>query len=82
MILPTDRAAVSAAIRSCGKPDASEVGVVHIKNTLQIGEIEISASLLEQARALPHLDVDPDPRPLAFSEDGRILDVWRQPVHA
>ena len=82
MILPTDRAAVSAAIRSCGKPDPREVGLVHIKNTLQIGELEISATLLEQARDLPHLDLDPDPRPLAFSEDGRIVDVWRQLAHA
>jgi hypothetical protein len=82
MVLPDDRTAVSAAIRACGEPDASKVGVVHIKNTLHIGEIEISASLLEQARALPHLDVDPDGRPLAFDADGRIANVWRQAVHA
>jgi hypothetical protein len=82
MVLPTDRAAVSAAIRACGQPDASRVGVVHIRNTLKIGEIEISASLLEQARAIPHLDIDPDGRPLEFSEAGQIVDVWRQPAHA
>jgi hypothetical protein len=82
MILPTDRAAISAAIRACGEPDPSRVGVVHIKNTLQVGEIELSASLLEQAKSIPHLDVDPDGRPMAFSEDGRIADVWRQAVHA
>jgi hypothetical protein len=81
MILPTDRAAVSAAIRACGEPDPARVGVLHIRNTLQVGEIELSASLLEQARALPHLDVDPDGHPLAFAEDGRIVDVWRQAVH-
>ncbi len=82
MILPNDRTAVSTAIRMCGKPDPTQVGVVHIKNTLQLGELEISASLLEEARAIPRLDVDPDPHPLAFAEDGRILDVWRQAVHA
>jgi hypothetical protein len=82
MILPNDRTAVSAAIRACGEPDAARVGVLHIKNTLQVGELELSASLLEQARALPHLDVDPDGHPFAFTEDGRIVDVWRQPVHA
>jgi hypothetical protein len=77
MILPNDRTAVSAAIRACGEPDAARVGVLHIKNTLQVGELELSASLLEQARALPHLDVDPDGHPFAFTEDGRIVDVWR-----
>ncbi len=82
MILPTDRAAVSAAIRSCGEPDASKVSVLHIKNTLQVGEIELSASLLEQARGLAHLDVDPDGYPLGFDADGRIADVWQKMVHA
>jgi hypothetical protein len=81
MILPTDRAAVSAAIRACGEPDASRVGVLHIKNTLQIGELELSASLLDRARELPHLDVDPDGHPLAFADDGRIVDVWKEPAH-
>ncbi len=82
MVLPHDRASVSAAIRSCGQPDVNQVGVVHIRNTLKIGEIEISASLLEQAREISHLDVDPDGRPLEFAGNGRIVDVWRQPAHA
>ncbi|MDP8923390.1 MAG: DUF2088 domain-containing protein [Chloroflexota bacterium] len=82
MVLPTDRDAVSAAIRMCGEPRAERVGVMHIKNTLRIGEIEISASLLEQARALPHLDVDPDGRPLTFDQAGRIVDLWGVPAHA
>ena len=82
VVLPTDRAAVAAAIRACGQPDLDRVGVVHIKNTLQIGELELSASLLEQARSLPHLDVDPDGHPISFTEGGRIVDVWRQPALA
>jgi len=81
MILPNDRTAVSAAIRACGEPDPARVGVLHIRDTLQIGELELSASLLDQARALPHLDVDPDGHPFAFEEDGRIAGVWRQPAH-
>ena len=76
MVMPTDRDAVMAAIRSCGEPRAERVGVMHIRNTLQIGEIEISTSLLEQARAFPHLDVDPDGHPLEFDANGRVLDVW------
>jgi hypothetical protein len=49
---------------------------MHIRNTLQIGEIEISASLLDRARELPHLDVDPDGHELAFDASDRIVDVW------
>ena len=82
MVMSTDREAVSAAIRSCGEPRSERVGVMHIRNTLQIGEIEISASLLDQARALSHLDVDPDGHPFLFDETGRIVDVWGALVHA
>ncbi len=81
LVLPTDRAAVGAAIRACGQPDPTRVTLLHIKNTLQIGEIELSASLLDEARGLPHLDVDPDGQPLGFAEDGRVVDVWKRPAH-
>ncbi len=81
MVMPTDRDAVSTAIRSCGEPRAERVGVMHIKNTLQIGEIEISASLLDQARALSHLDVDPDGHPFEFDANGRVVDVWGALAH-
>ncbi|MCC6174113.1 MAG: DUF2088 domain-containing protein [Chloroflexi bacterium] len=83
IVMPTDRAAVMAAIQTCGEPRSERVGVVHIKNTLQIGEIDISASLLEQARALPHLEIlDPVGRPLSFDDAGRIADVWASLAHA
>ena len=48
----------------------------------EIGEIEISASLVDRARELPHLDVDPDGHELAFDADGRITDVWGSLVGA
>jgi hypothetical protein len=76
MVMPNDVAAVKAAIQTCGEPRSDVVGVMHIRNTLQIGEIEISASLLDRARELPHLDVDPDGHELAFDASGRIVEVW------
>jgi hypothetical protein len=76
MVMPNDVAAVKAAIQTCGEPRSDVVGVMHIRNTLQIGEIEISASLLDRARELPHLDVDRDGHELAFDASGRIVEVW------
>jgi hypothetical protein len=76
MVMQTDLDAVKAAIQTCGEPRADHVGVIHIRNTLQIGEIEISASLVDRARELPHLDVDPDGHELAFDSSGHIVDVW------
>jgi hypothetical protein len=76
IVMQSDLDAVKGAIQTCGEPRSDVVGVMHIKNTLEIGEIDISASLLERARELPHLDVDPDGRELAFDADGRIVDDW------
>ncbi|MCC6991331.1 MAG: hypothetical protein IT181_20160 [Acidobacteria bacterium] len=67
---------MKAAIQTCGEPRQDVVGVVHIPNTLHIGEIEISATLLDRARELPHLDVDPDGHGMAFDANGRIVDVF------
>jgi hypothetical protein len=82
MVMPTDVAAVKAAIQTCGEPRQDVVGVVHIPNTLHIGEIEISASLVNRARELSHLDVDPHGREMAFDASGRIADVWGAAVGA
>jgi hypothetical protein len=82
MVMPTDVAAVKAAIQTCGEPRSDVVGVMHIKNTLQIGEIAISSTLLDRAREIPHLDVDPDGRELQFDANGRIVDVWGSLVSA
>ncbi|MCC7369744.1 MAG: DUF2088 domain-containing protein [Chloroflexi bacterium] len=76
MVMPDDRSAVKAAIQTCGEPRQDVVGVMHIRNTLQIGEIEISASLLNQARELSHLDIDPDGHEMAFDATGQIVDIW------
>ena len=67
MVMPNDISAVKVAIQTCGEPRQDVVGVVHIKNTLQIGEIEISSTLLERAKEIPHLDVDPDGHELSFA---------------
>ena len=65
-----------AVVRDLRRSRSDVVGVMHIRNTLQIGEIEISASLLDRARELPHLDVDRDGHELAFDASGRIVEVW------
>ena len=53
MLLPTDVDAICAGVLCCGQGDPLRARVVRIKNTLQLGELEISESLLEAARAHP-----------------------------
>jgi hypothetical protein len=77
IVMPNDRSAVSVAMRTSGEPDNAKVTLVHIKNTLEIGEIDISASLLDQARSLPHLELVGAARgPLGFDTNGAIQSSW------
>jgi hypothetical protein len=82
MVMPNDISAVKSAIQTCGEPREDVVGVMHIRNTLHIGEIEISSTLLDRAKEIPHLDVDPDGHEMAFDATGRIVDVWGAAVGA
>ena len=66
----------AAPVAEVDKQADRVVGVMHVKNTLHIGEIEISSTLLERAKEIPHLDVDPDGHELAFDATGRVIDVW------
>lgn len=72
-VMPTDRAAVAMAIRTCGRADWENVRLVRIRNTLDLAEIYLSASLLDEARRNPALELEPRGAPLAFDQLGRIL---------
>lgn len=50
MVLETKELAVKAAIKTCNAFDLTKVKVVRIKNTLDIGEILISESMMEEAK--------------------------------
>ena len=73
LVLPTDADAVSAAILTSGRADPTQATVVRIPNTLQLGELDISTTLLDAARVHPRLEILADPRPLQFDAAGRLL---------
>jgi hypothetical protein len=45
MVAPDDRAAILTALRVCGQADPLQARIVRIKNTLSMGEIDVSESL-------------------------------------
>ncbi|WP_407314075.1 lactate racemase domain-containing protein [Desulfosporosinus sp. SB140] len=57
MAFNTDLEAVKAALMTVGLENISESRVVHIKNTLEMKEIEISAALMPEAKMNPSLQV-------------------------
>ncbi|MFE4428037.1 lactate racemase domain-containing protein [Peribacillus butanolivorans] len=57
MFLDTQELAVKAAIKTCNAFDLNQVRVVRIKNTLEIGEIWISESMMEEAERNSKLEI-------------------------
>lgn len=57
MVLETKELAVKAAVKTCNAFDLNKVKLVRIKNTLDIGEIWISESMMEEAKQNSNLEI-------------------------
>ncbi|WP_026580966.1 lactate racemase domain-containing protein [Bacillus sp. J33] len=57
MVLETKELAVKAAIKTCNAFNLNKVKAVRIKNTLDIGEIWISESMIEEAKQNSNLEI-------------------------
>ncbi|MFD0958124.1 lactate racemase domain-containing protein [Paenibacillus chungangensis] len=68
--LSSDRDAIKAAVKTCNILDYTTCRMVRIKDTLHLGEIEISETLLEEARRHPDIDILTEPYELTFDESG------------
>ncbi|GAB6255480.1 nickel pincer cofactor-dependent isomerase, group 22 [Peribacillus sp. N1] len=66
MFLDTQELAVKAAIKTCNAFNLNKVRVVRIKNTLEIGEIWISESMMEEALKNKNLEILSEPEELAL----------------
>jgi hypothetical protein len=73
--LPTDREAVDAALNTIGAVLPLEARVVHIKNTLELGELEVSHAFLPEVKGRTDLKVVKELGPLGFDEEGNIRRV-------
>ncbi len=73
MVLKNDRQAIQAAIKTCNIPNKEAVRLVRIKNTLQLGEIEVSENLLEEVKGNKYLRIVEGPYELPFDEDGNLF---------
>lgn len=70
--MPTDKAAIQAAIKTCNILDFTKVRMVRIKDTLHVGEIEVSESLLDHVSEHPNMEQVSDLYELFFDEEGNL----------
>lgn len=68
--LADDRDAIKAAIKTCNILDYTTCKLVHIRDTLHLGTIEISEALLETAKLDPRIEILEGPYEWQFDEEG------------
>lgn len=73
MILKNDYYAMAACIRTCNEVDRDHIRMVRIPNTLEIGEILISESMMADARKNPRIEILSEPEPMRFDENGNLV---------
>lgn len=70
--LENDLLAIKAAIKTCNILDYNTCRMARIKDTLHLGEIEISVNLLDEARQHPDIEILGDPYEWWFDEEGNL----------
>jgi hypothetical protein len=68
--LESDELAIKAAVKTCNVLDFTKCRLVRIKDTLHLGEIEISINLLEEARQHPGIEIISEPYEWTFNSEG------------
>jgi hypothetical protein len=66
----TDEDAIRAAVKTCNSQDISRTRMIVIQDTMHMGDIYISESLLEEAKANPNIEILSGPIEMPFDTDG------------
>jgi hypothetical protein len=71
----SDREILEAALMIIGLRHPHEARILHIRNTLQIEEMEISEPCLQESERVTEFQVIGEPRAITFDEAGNIADL-------
>ena len=72
MVLKNDREAIAACIRMCVGIDRDRIRLIHIKNTLDIGEIEVSEAMIDEITGKPSFEKIGDLHEMEFDGEGNL----------
>jgi len=76
MVMPDDRTAIQAAVKTCESHTPDSLGLIRIPNTLNLEHLYASEALLPALRDRPGVEVLTDPQPMRFGGDGALVDQW------
>ncbi|ARU63769.1 hypothetical protein CBW65_03290 [Tumebacillus avium] len=74
-VLETDRDALKAAVKTCNILDYTTCRMVRIQDTLHLGEIWISESMLSDAERQDEIEIIGEPQEFPFDEQGNLTDL-------
>jgi hypothetical protein len=69
----TDREVIAACAETCWQPEFGKLKFCVIPNTLEVAELWVSATLAEEAKGNPHLELVGGPQPLPFDAAGNLM---------
>jgi hypothetical protein len=73
MVLPSDRQAIQACIKTCNLTHWDDARIARIKNTLSLTEIEVSENILADIKDDPRFEILEAPRDLPFDSEGNLF---------
>ena len=73
MVLPNDKTAIQAAIKTCLIWDKKSVRLVRISDTLSVEKMEVSESLKDEVTKNPKLEIIKGPYTLEFNSNGNLF---------
>jgi hypothetical protein len=74
MYVETDEEAIRLCLLSCPNLDSSKARVVRIKNTIEMGEIQVSVPLYESIKDYKDISYVSGPAPMVFDQNGDLAD--------
>lgn len=69
----TDREVLDAALGTIGLIEPEDARIMRIKNTLELGEVEVSEAYLKEVESREDLEILIPPREMAFDEEGNLV---------
>ncbi len=75
LVYPSDREAVDAALQTIGLIEPPEARIVHIRDTLHLGEVEVSEACLPEIRASERCRILEGPFEIPWDSDGNLQPV-------
>lgn len=73
MLMDNQKLTIQAAIKTAALTDPTQVRMIRIKDTLHLGEIEISEAMLPEAESLENVEIISEPYELSFNENGDLF---------